>query len=360
MLSVTKIDPDKLATSAPKRASVLEQLRHEITSGKLKPSERLPTRPKLEAKFKVSRTTVQEVFDILKNEGFIVSGKTGTYVAKSPPHLGCYGLVFPTDPNGHWRDSERIVPMEAQSVAKRRNCRVTVYKNVAPDYAEGDYANLIGDIRANRLAGVILHHWPHHLYNDPLLQMINMPVVLMPALSPIPNVLHVEYQGELFYEKGIDWLAKKGVSRLGLLNQQEFDPHTAAIIRRIAEQFKMSMHPSWTHFSTPSGAHNLMRLIMLVPPEQRPDGLFILDADLVEPVATGLLAAGARIGQDIHVIAHANLPIWRPSIAPFERIGWNICQCLRICMDIIDAQRRGEDTPSVVQIPPVFEHEITE
>lgn len=64
---------------------VIDDLRHQIESGKLKEGDQLPTEPQLEASFGVSRTVVREAIADLRAAGFVrpVQGK-GVFV--SDPH----------------------------------------------------------------------------------------------------------------------------------------------------------------------------------------------------------------------------------------------------------------------------------
>ncbi|SMC76260.1 FadR/GntR family transcriptional regulator [Rhizobium sp. RU36D] len=61
---------------------VIDELRHQIESGKLKEGDQLPTEPQLEASFGVSRTVVREAIADLRAAGFVrpVQGK-GVFVS---------------------------------------------------------------------------------------------------------------------------------------------------------------------------------------------------------------------------------------------------------------------------------------
>lgn len=361
---MAKINSGSSARPAPGRTAIVDELRQQIVQGKLKPGARLQIRPELATRFKVARATVQHALDILRNEGFIVSDNSGTFVAKRPPHLTTYGLVFPTDPRQAWMESSAIVPVEAEKIAKQRDCRLIVYRDVDPDYAAGSYQQLLSDMRAHRLAGVILHHWPTRLENSPIALIPDTPKVIMAVRVPhvpvplFPNIVRVSDDFDLCLEKAVNWLADKGVRRLGFIGHRPLDERRMIAFRKTAEQRGMALSPLWTQFAEQHGAHNLAMLLMRLPASERPDGLFIADPDMVNVVATGLVSAGVRVGQDVHVVALATFPLREPTPLPLERIGWDVRNTLRICMDVIDMHRRGEKPPMSITMPPVFEREV--
>jgi DNA-binding GntR family transcriptional regulator len=72
--------------AAPKWASLADDIRQQITSGKLKPGEKLPSTSQLCAKYKVSTIVIRNAMITLKAEGFVegVPG-VGVFVTKDPP-----------------------------------------------------------------------------------------------------------------------------------------------------------------------------------------------------------------------------------------------------------------------------------
>lgn len=79
---------------------VIDELRHQIETGKLKEGDQLPTEPQLEASFGVSRTVVREAIADLRAAGFVrpVQGKG----------------VFVSDPNVTQRLA--LTPVEIKSI----------------------------------------------------------------------------------------------------------------------------------------------------------------------------------------------------------------------------------------------------
>src|SRR5690349_7873340 len=79
---------------------VIDQLRMQIETGKLREGDQLPTEPQLEATFGVSRTVVREAIADLRAAGFVqpVQGKG----------------VFVSDPKAHGR--LLLTPVEVKSI----------------------------------------------------------------------------------------------------------------------------------------------------------------------------------------------------------------------------------------------------
>jgi GntR family transcriptional regulator, transcriptional repressor for pyruvate dehydrogenase complex len=73
---------------APAYQVLADELRDEITSGRLRPGERLPTEPELCARNRVSRSTVREALRLLSSQNLIITtrGVTGgSFVARPSP-----------------------------------------------------------------------------------------------------------------------------------------------------------------------------------------------------------------------------------------------------------------------------------
>jgi hypothetical protein len=93
----------------------------------------------------------------------------------------------------------------------------------------------------------------------------------------------------------------------------------------------------------------------------RPDGLIVTDEILVNAACAGVLAAGARVGQDLEVVAHCNLPragaAPGPDLLPLKWLGFETARILRACLDYIERARTGHSPPALRLISPRFEDE---
>src|SRR5690349_14061754 len=90
-----KRSPSGKRVPARKQQLIIETLRAEIVSGTLALGNRMPSHFEIARRFGVSRVTAQWALRQLCQEGFIrTRARSGTFVAKQPPHINRYALVF--------------------------------------------------------------------------------------------------------------------------------------------------------------------------------------------------------------------------------------------------------------------------
>ncbi len=93
-------------TGTPLYRQIYQRLREAITSGTLRPGERLPSARTLASQLAAARGTIDSAYELLASEGYIVSrGAGGTFV--SPNLAGVFGNTRPAPP--------RIAPSNAGS-----------------------------------------------------------------------------------------------------------------------------------------------------------------------------------------------------------------------------------------------------
>jgi DNA-binding LacI/PurR family transcriptional regulator len=107
-------------------------------------------------------------------------------------------------------------------------------------------------------------------------------------------------------------------------------------------------------------AANLTHLLMHKGQQDRPDGLLIMDDNLLEHGTQGLLAAGVRVPDELDVVAHTNFPWPTPSAVPVRRLGFDVRRILAVSLDRIDQQRRNEQAPHMTTVRAAFEDEPPE
>ena len=89
----------------------------------------------------------------------------------------------------------------------------------------------------------------------------------------------------------------------------------------------------------------------------RPDALIISDDNLVEHATAGIVAAGIGVPGDCAIVAHCNFPWPTPSALPMRRLGYDAREVIRVALESIDRQRRGEPAGTLV-VPARFEDEL--
>jgi DNA-binding LacI/PurR family transcriptional regulator len=346
-----------------KTRAIADELRREIVGGALAPGDRLPTRIELVQRFSASPVTVQRAMERLAADGLVrARGKLGTRVCEKPPHQTRYALVFPGHPP-HNRDGHDVprfwltLASQAAVVAREEGLEIAVHY-LTPDQLDGAAAlSLARQIRSHLLAGLILGGPPGPyggsflLRDEPSLPRV---AICQPDMH-YPRMGSIRLAGEQLPERAMQRLAAEGCKKVAVIANwgQGSDAFLAAAARH-----KLHMPAHWMQFvniSTPETAGNLAHLLMSHP-EDRPDGLFIADDNLVESVAAGLVTAGVRVPADLKVLAHCNFPAAAGSVLPFVRLGYDAHAVLSAAIELIARTRAGA-APGVAEIPVVFEHE---
>ncbi len=347
-----------------KTRTIAESLRRQIVSGVLSPGAKLPTRLELIEWFGASPVTVQRALERLAADGFVrARGKLGTHVCDTPPHLARYALVFPGHPP-HNRDGHDVprfwlvLANQAAVVAQARGLEIEVLY-LPREQLDGPAAQALDrKIRAHLLAGLILGGPPGVYGNSFVLnEEPTLPRVAICQPDPhYPRVGSIRLAGEQLPRRAMQHLAAQGCRRAAVI--ANWGQGSDAFVSAAAQQ-GLTMPEHWVQFvsiATPEAAGNLVRLL-LSHPDDRPDGLFIADDNLVESVAGGLVRAGIRVPDDLRVLAHCNFPAPAPSVLPFVRLGYDAHAVVCAAVEAIDRARTGA-AAGVTDIPVVFEHEL--
>ena len=210
--------------------------------------------------------------------------------------------------------------------------------------------------RAHRLGGLIFVTNPE-FFTGTLIVTEQIPSVAVKSSSVfgIPSVypdLTALVEGSLDYlqASGRKRIAMIGydLSLVGKYSLQRFQADLAAR--------GMTTRPFWNL----QLSHNLADGVracadLLMHCSERPDGIVIIDDNLVPNFTAGLLASGVRIPDDLEVVAHANFPWPTQSMVPVRRVGFDIHRMLELCVEIIAAQRDGKSVPELTLLPPCFQ-----
>jgi DNA-binding LacI/PurR family transcriptional regulator len=347
-----------------KRSRIVVEIRRQILEGEFAPGSRLPTRAELEDRFGVSSVTIQRSVDQLIEDGFVYARhRQGTYVAEYPPHLSHYGLVIPFRPTDIYRWSRFYDALcnESLALTSDRPRKVSVYYGVNERASENDYLALARDLETHRLAGLIFGSPPHHLAGTPIIEtkreiprvaITNGPTLAIPIVSP---------DWDSFVARATEYLNSRGRRRVafvmyGPVGLDDRSPSMSHITGQ-----RITAPPYWAQYAAqwpPQAAKNCVELLMRGPIDQRPDALVITDDNLVEQATAGLIAARVRVGQDLEVIAHTNFPWPTTSLVPAKRLGFDAREIIQRCLDVLEAQRKGERPPDLTLVPAIFEDEL--
>jgi DNA-binding LacI/PurR family transcriptional regulator len=337
-------------------------LRGRIVSGEFAPGSRLPTRDDLELQLGASRVTIQKALDRLAQENFIqTEGRRGTFVVENPPHLARYALVFPHHPSDAlgWGRFWTALSSEADALQRSQPFTFPTYYNVDGHTDSQDYQQLVRDLQSQRVAGLIFGTHPSLLQNTPLMDELGIPCVALTSPQKPAPMAAVYPDRVSFLNKAMAHFAARGRRKVALIIPCGFG--NSAEIAAAIQQHGLTTQPYWTQRSnilTPETTRELTHLLMHKTQGERPDALLIADDNFVEHATGGLVQSGARVPQDVEVVAHCNFPWPTPSVLPVRRLGFDSREILITCLDSLDRQRRGESVPAYTQIPAMFEDKI--
>jgi DNA-binding LacI/PurR family transcriptional regulator len=335
--------------------------------GEFEAGSRLPTRSNLLEHYQTTPVTIQRVFDRLAADGFVEAhGRAGTFVCDQPPHLGRYVIFFPPRQHvGSELDSILWQAMinQGNDLAKANGRRVEVFdwSDAVQDAAKNlEFTN---SVLEHQVAGLIFPSHPAYFLDLPVMHVKGIPRVALMSKAIPGRVLAVRMGGP-YVQRALDHLKAEGRSRLAVLGTPGWltDEKAQTALDGAVSERGMTCPARWRQAVDISGsvaADHLTRLLFDGNPGDRPDAYLILDDNLVEPATRGLAASNLSILGDVTVIAHANFPEIAKAHVPVTRLGYDIREILRLCMELIDKQRSGEEVSECTELSPVFEHELT-
>lgn len=345
---------------------IIGYIRSAILRGALGSGERLPPRTTYEEKFEVSSVTVQRAFDRLISDGFLdTRGKNGTFVTEHPPHLWRIGIALQNtlDDEAASRLFYEVVVRAAERIEAQGGRSLPVYMEMDEHVRSEGCREILRDIRAHTLAGIVFVGRPRLSPDNPILSEGEAPrVVMTSSPHPIPGLLRVDLGGETgFTKRALEYLASKGRRRVAQVVVGGIEPERLEFFGRYSAELGLRTEPYWVQgveITAMQWATNVAHLLFHGGQSDRPDGLIISDDNLVEYTCRGLVQAGVRVPEDVEVVAHCNFPAPSPSVLRLARLGYDARLALGTCLDLIDARNRGETVPECTMVPPHFEWEI--
>jgi len=347
---------------ADRKNQIESHLRDQIVMGPWGPGSRLPNRAEIEQQFGTGPGTVQAALASLARDGFILSrGSKGTFVTPNPPHLTRYALIFTHHPSateiGHWARFWTAMTQEALAVEKEEVRRLPRYYSIDGHADSEDFVQLVRDIEAHRVAGLILTSRPTNLHNTPLLDQVGLPRITLSS-APFAGVPTLGLDQLSFLTKALAYLKSRGREKVAIMTTPR--AWSKVDIFEVVASYGMEMQPYWvqrTNLSSPETARESAHLLMKC--SDRPDALIIADDNIVEYATSGLVAAGVRVPEELEIVVHCNFPYPTPSVLPVQRLGYDARAVLAACLDSIDRQRRGETVEEFSLIPAQFEEELS-
>ncbi len=348
--------------------TIAHALKAEILAGKLGPGQQLETNVKLQRRFDTTPVTVHRAVQLLVSEGFVCTREgVGVFVADRLPHLANYALVFPADPVApyeselrSWSKYYQAMSAAATELQRELGARLALFHGIGYHVDSEDWQRLVDHIRSHRLAGIIFANSPHALANTPILDEPGIPRVMLASGSQRSGVPAITFDREQWLAQALDLLQRHGRRRLAVLFNA-FDKHLLNQVNRAFTARGLACPPYWqqaVRWNDQGAVSHCVQLLMRGPAAERPDGLLVMDDNLVEGVTAGLVAAEVRVSADVDVVAHANYPLATPPALPFHVLGYDLGAALRTGLDLIDRQRQDEPVPGMTILPAIWREDL--
>jgi DNA-binding LacI/PurR family transcriptional regulator len=334
-----------------------EKLRAQIVQGAWTPGMRLPDRSVLASELGACLVTLQEAVAQLVDEGFLLVGprKKGTRVADTPPHLSRYRVIFPFTPDD-WGQFWHALEAAALQRSSPKQEFLPFY-GLSGHRAIAEYQAVVHEVQTRQVAGLIFASSADELRGTPLLEYPGLPRVAIATGCQLPGIPKVRLDLDSLLAQAIDSLWAHGRRRIALLCASSATGMPTLFRRALAAR-GLPSRSAWEQFASlrnPHAARHLTELLLQSGQAERPDGLVIADDNLLTAASEGLIQAGVRVPDDLHVVAATNFPNLRPSAVPVTRIGFDIPAVLDLLVLRLQQVSRGETPPEHTAVPAIGE-----
>jgi len=346
--------------------TIADDIRRQCLRGEWEPGKRVPLRNDLILKYGASATTVQQAVDQLVADGLLdVRGPAGTFVANPPPYLTNIALVFPSRRNDfNWRYFYDSLASAAAFQQRELHKKIIIYCCPTDSAVTDDLERLRDDMLNLRLGGLIysitgvqqdLMKW-RSKFDTPLVA-----IGLKHRLPLDQSVVALSYDS--FFSRAIEFLAQRGRRRIALiLHPGLYFQMEEGFIDREAARHGVEIRTMWRQLvgaGTPVCARGITHLLMNGPPADRPDGLIVSDDNMAGHALLGIQDSGIRLGADVDVILHTNLPSASPiAYSGVIQLGFDAKTILNAGVNLIETWRTKGAPPESVCVPAVFAHEL--
>jgi DNA-binding LacI/PurR family transcriptional regulator len=325
---------------------IVRGLREDVAWHRLRAGQRLPSRDAIVARFRASKSTVQEAINILENEGLVTShGARGTFLTSHLPCRGRYALVF----NRINFASRLIVSLRSAAANLMHGApglRLEQYFLSDTGYHREDNERLISDLSAGRISG-LLHVWNRGELTESLLKEFCVPTVNLGG-DPLGAAggATVTLDFESFFDRAVDALVALGRTRIAHIGPGYLPDAFDAVAPRLRVR-GIEVREHWMHMlgnARFEAARGIAQLLMRLPMDDRPDAIIVSDDHLETPVVSGIIDAGCRVAGSadpgaITILAHTNYPEASPGPFPVRRLGFDAAEMLATGLRLLEAVR---------------------
>ncbi len=322
----------KKDSTMPLHLQLLDELRHNIFIGTLKPGDRLPSEWELVTELNISRATIQRAWQAAQDEGLIyrVMGK-GTFIAEPPTKVTspqAIGFIIP-----EYRSLFAMQMLGSVERVMRKHSYQVIFAHTDRNISEEN--RVLEQMKRDGVSGVLLTPARGEVVgryiNSP---QYSLPTVFIdrpiPGLS-IPCVSSDNYSGAL---QAMHHLMSIGHRNILFVAQPTFDLWT------VSERYRAYRDVLIAHGQTPHEAFLFSKdqelstyeaysfedelldsLATLLTSPERPTAIFAVNDYLALQVRKAIQKAKLRVPKDISLVGFDNLQITEHIDPPLTTIA---------------------------------------
>ena len=353
-----------------KTVEIVDDLRQRIVGGEFSPGSELPRRHELLSHYGSSVGAFQKCINRLIDEGFLESrGVKGTLVKEYPPHLYRIGIVIPAGKDNRdflWDSFWQTFSEAVHEAADVNGYSFSFYYDIKANAENSrEWRRLEEDIRQGRLSGlIVLEHMRMSASMQQTLMQLPM-VAFTDRTFNSPNALPVRFDYALMLEKAVRRMRELGRKRVAVLVNSEMFVLPMPEIRNIMAKNGLTPRTEWIQgiclcpHSVP-WTTQLIRMLFHAGQREIPDGLIVLNENLLDYVFEPLAESRLEIGGDVEIISHGNFPCKNQRQRRISRVGFDSRQLVDISVRLIEECRRNGGIPNgaVHLIPAVWENDL--
>ncbi len=335
--------------------AITDHLRERIVSGEFLRGKAIPQRHELLSQYEVSLGAFQRSINALIQEGYLESrGVKGVWVTQHPPHLSRFALVLPVAASSRMSEDSIWPAIEAAAgeMARKKGIRFEFYL-IGNRFAlvESEIERLKDDVAKHRLAGAIFFH--NSWYLPPLpkeFPMIRFGFSWENQADQRQLRIDADYL-ELFRQSR-DLLLKNRCSSIATIVVSNLNtPILLDIKKMMVDTPHVYMPEEWLQGISLSETNRLLvnhliKLIFRADPAHTPDGLIVMNENLLPTVIESLERQGIIVNRDVKVVSHCNHPASQAPYPGVSYIGFNAFTILEQCIELLKSSHNQTNQSS--------------
>lgn len=322
-----------------RQKEILSYVREKIWAGEWKPMEQLPPRVWFEKHFHAAVGTVQKAFQILIDQGLIVTnGRNGSSVAANLPHLSRFALVSELGEPGSFMlgqsilKSVEILKKELELDLRFFNVRIATeresWERISPE--------LEALIRERLIAGILMTT-PTLLFDSAeFRKQKKIPGFILSDIDLGLNRISADWSG--FWKQMVRTAALRNAQNVAVFHPSWLpDPSWEKLFHGYCAEFGLTCRQEHClelcSLYHPTYAGNIARLMFSADRTEYPDTLLVGDDNFLPHIQSALRERfGEEAPRKIQIISHANFPLTYQTDWPVCFIGMNL---LRVILDFV-------------------------